>query len=324
MQQRWRKVLVTGGAGFIGSWVVERVQEEAEGVHVLDDLSTGARENVRGSEGLTLRVGSVLDDQSLDGAFADAPDLVIHFAGIVGMRLAHSHRQRSYELAVEGARRVLERADCPVLLASSSAVYGLTEGDAVHEGLPLTREQVRAYDGGVAGYALGKLDAEQLARDAAVAGTPTLSLRFFNVVGPRQSGRYGMVLPTFVEAALAGDDLVVHGDGSQTRSFSEVRTVADLVVRLAGRSELFDGRVLNVGCPHAATVLELAQRVVAATGSRSQLVHVPYETVFPGRRDVQGRKPDTTALEELLGPVDWPDLDCIVRDTIAVAQRRSA
>ncbi|MBN2800449.1 MAG: NAD-dependent epimerase/dehydratase family protein [Deltaproteobacteria bacterium] len=311
------RVLVTGGAGFIGSWLVEALLAAGFSVRVLDDLSTGRRENLPDS--VELIVGDVLDAEALEGACAGM-DGVFHLAGVVGMRLAHTHKNYSYRVAVESTERLLGFFDGPVVLASSSAVYGLTDDTAVAEDFPITDDSVRRYDGDEVGYALGKWHMEDRALRAVAKGHKVMVLRPFNVVGPRQTGTYGMVVPTFVKLALAGAPLVIHDDGLQTRCFGHVRTFVDAVLGLAANpaSWVPGQNVVNIGNDQPVSILELARVVGEEVGTELHLEFVPYGEVFPGRRDVRDRRPDSRRLEQLLGRApSWPDMSEVVRDILA-------
>lgn len=219
-ESAWRRgfVLVTGGAGFIGCWVVRDLLGKGCQVRVMDDLSTGCLSNLPAHPRLEVVEGDVTHVEDMNRAAAGA-GLIIHLAAVVGVRLAHSQAEKAYRVSVDGARNLFSKSRAPTVLASSSAVYGLTSDGAACEDDPIDEETVRAYDGGHSGYALGKWHAELLAREAAGRGQRVLVLRLFNTIGPRQTDRYGMVLPTFVRAALAGTPLVVHGDGLQTAVF---------------------------------------------------------------------------------------------------------
>jgi UDP-glucose 4-epimerase len=311
------RVLVTGGAGFIGSHLVRRLLAQGAQVTVLDDLSTGREENLPDHPRLRLVRGCITDPRAVRAA--GPADLVLHFAGVVGMRLATRERERAYRVAVEGTCRVLrETAPAPVVLCSSSAVYGLDAACPVGERLGLPVRALLAYDGGSPGYASGKRRLEQLGHASARGGRRVLVIRPFNVVGPGQTGAYGMVLPSFVERARAGLPLEVYDDGGQTRCFSEVRVFTACVLALARAPEAWTRRprVVNVGCSSPTSIAELARMVLQETRSSSTIRHLPYTHVFGGRRDVRERVPDTTRLRALVGDTAWPDIRAIVRDVV--------
>lgn len=319
-------MFVTGGAGFLGSWIVRELLELGLSVTVLDDLSTGCLTNLPVHPRLRLVRGSVLDPAATRDA-AGSCSSGIHLAAVVGMRLAHSAAAHAYEVAVYGIRNLVDHTgDFPLIVVSSSAVYGLTDGVPVGEDLDVGDASALAYDGGKPGYALGKRHLEVLAQEAAERGRALVVLRPFNVAGPRQSERYGMVVPSFVRRALAGSPLEVHDDGMQTRSFCNVRTFARVVVDILRRPDAWrtPPRVLNVGNPVPTRILDLARIVLDETGSRSPITHVAYQDVFPGRTDVRGRIPDTHALEAWLGKPRWSSAREIVRAVVASERAAAA
>lgn len=305
-----KSVCVTGGAGFIGSWVVNRLLSLGHVVTVLDDLSSAGRPPPR-TEGLRFVHGSVLEPAAIDDATRGA-DMLIHLAGIVGMRLAKAERQRALRVSVEGTELLLARTPAiPVVLASSSAVYGLTAVLAAAEYMGGPEERALEYDGGQVGYATGKWRMEELGRRAA---RPVMCVRPFNVVGPGQISTWGMVVPSFVERARAGSELIVYNDGRQSRSFSFVGTFVDALLRAMSIPEAWSlpDRALNIGAPTATSIIDLARLVITRTESTSSIVHMPYEVVFPNCRDLAARTPDTTRLTSLIGSVEWPSLERIV------------
>lgn len=313
--------LVTGGCGFIGRALVRRLAAGGARVIVLDDLSSGSRELLPAAAGIELVVGSVTD-AALVQRLGERADAAFHLAGVVGMRLARAEAAKAYLVATRGIETLMQAmGDRPLVAFSSSAVYGIDRADAVSEDDRLQSADALAYDGGRTGYAAGKLDMEQR---AAARAAPVLVLRPFNVVGPQQSGCYGMVLPTFIERAAADADLEVHGDGLQLRCFSGVDVAVDCVLRLfqlfrAGRLQ---HRVFNLGCTRPTTILELARLVRQAAGSASRIRHVPYEQVFPGARDCRIRIPDPSRIEAALGPIRWPGIADIVDELLRL--RRAA
>lgn len=312
-------VCVTGGAGFIGTCLVSRLLEQGHRVAVIDDLSSGVLPPAPRARLRFVRA-SVLDTSALSNAVRDAT-LVFHLAGTVGMRQVSRHLEHSYRVAVEGTRNLLACAPgIPSVLFSSSAVYGHIFQNPVHEGQAGTESLALEYDGGQRGYAAGKLQMEALGRGA---GWPVLCVRPFNVVGPGQVSAWGMVVPTFADRALAGEPLPVFDDGLQTRSFSEVGTFVDTLLRvvsLAPAWQLKD-HALNIGAPDETSIRDLAREVLQATASKSPVLNVPYKQVFPGRRDVRSRVPDVTRLQNLLGPVRWPSIAEVVRAVIAERTR---
>lgn len=316
------RVLVTGGCGFIGRAVVARLLSRGCQVNVLDNLLTGLFDHdLMDHPNATMFRGSVLDPTAVEAA-ANNADLVIHMASVVGQMLAHAAPHAAYRVAVMGTSHVLGHAKCPVVSFSSSAVYGIEARGPVSESLLGLAPLAQDYDGGRNGYATGKLEAEYLVdKWAAETGRPAMNIRPFNVVGPGQVGHYGMVLPRFIGAALHGEPIEVYGDGLQTRSFSDIDTFADVLLRLIELDTW--PSVVNVGTPTATRIGDLATKVLhAVSPSRTiGIISRPFDEVFPGGgRDVQERTPDTTLLESLIGPVAWPSIDEIVKKTVRSMQ----
>lgn len=298
-------ILVTGGAGFIGSHLVDHLLARGDRVVVVDDLSTGRRENLDqafGSEGkerlelLEGTVGSILP--SLE---PDRFDLVFHLAAAVGVRLVVEQPIRTIETNVHETSAVLEfvrRARVPTLIASTSEVYGKGSGG------PMSETDDVIYGPTVVprwSYACSKAIDEYLAiahhRDGLV---PTVVIRFFNTVGPRQSGDYGMVLPRFVKAAMAGETIEVHGDGTQSRCFCDVRDVVPALPRLLEDPD-HRGRVFNLGRDESVTIEELARTVCRRLGSRSEIRFVDYEEAFDSDfEDLQVRIPDLSRVRDAI------------------------
>ena len=298
------RALVTGGAGFIGSHLAETLLGEGHEVVVLDDLSTGRVENLQavlGHAGLSLVEGSVTDEALVEKLCGGA-DLVYHLAAAVGVRLILERPVETIATNIVGAEVVLRAAardGTPVVLASSSEVYG--KNDRV----PLSEEDDRILGPTTKSrwsYACAKAIDEFLGlayhREH---GLPVVILRLFNTVGPRQTGRYGMVLPRFVRQALEGQPITVYGDGQQTRSFTDVDDAVRMMIALS-KSPVAAGQVFNVGTPHEVTIAEVARRVQALTGSDSPIRHVPYEEAYqPGFEDLRRRVPDVSKAERLIG-----------------------
>ncbi len=312
--------LVTGGAGFIGSHLVERFLAEGARVTVVDDLSTGRRENlaaVRTDPRLELIEARVSDCASLL-ALAAAADAIVHLAAAVGVELVVRSPIRTLRTNLDETEAVLAAAvgaAVPVLLASTSEVYGKSQ-----------REEFREDDDLVIGppylgrwsYACSKLMDEFLALACArERGLPVLIVRLFNTVGPRQTGRYGMVLPRFIEAARAGRPLRVYGDGRQARCFCHVADTVEALTRLL-RCPAARGQIVNVGGTEEVSIRTLAERVIAVLGSTSGIEHVPYETAYaPGFEDMQRRRPAVDKLERLTGFRPRRPLEEIIRLTAA-------
>lgn len=332
-----RRVLVTGGAGFIGSHLVQKLLEAGAQVTVLDDLSTGQLSNLTellGRPGLTLREGSILDPALLGECFLGV-DVVFHMAAVVGVGLVLEQPVRTLDVNVEGTRNVLRaatEASAGVLLASSSEVYGCAAEPPFREDDHLlfgaTSEPRWSY---AASKAIGEWEAFARAREDGLSATV---VRLFNTVGPRQRGAYGMVLPRFVKAALAGEPLMVFGDGRQTRSFCHVfdvvRALMALGARLAAASQGAGGRgsrsqiptrVYNIGGDREVTIEALARLVRRLADSRSEIVHMPYREAYGVHfQDLRRRRPDVSRLAEELGWRPTRDLVHTVRDLLECAR----
>ncbi len=307
-------VLVTGGCGFIGHHLVQRLLGSGRRVIVVDDISTGALENLPAHPALTVVTASILDDDAWRAA--GEVDRVYHLAGVVGMRLATREREHAYRVAVEGTERTLAATgDAPIVLFSSSAVYGRRHAAHASESTVLEERDTLDYDGGQPGYATGKLRLEQFGLTAAAQGRRVLIVRPFNVIGARQSAAYGMVLPTFLDRAFAGHPLEVHDDGLQTRAFSDIDVFLETLERLVDEPAAWDTPepIYNLGTTDATSIIDLARHVVEAAGGASAIDFTPYASAFPGRTDVRARVPDSGRLDALLGPVAWPSCQDIVR-----------
>jgi UDP-glucose 4-epimerase len=321
-----RSALVTGGSGFIGSHLCERLLADGWEVFALDDLSTGSAENVRNLRGrpeFHLVVESVLS-RAVVSELVHRCDVVFHLAAAVGVRLIVEQPGRTLLTNVQGTETVLEYASRfgkPVLVASSSEVYG----DHVAENLPL-REDARRIYGPTTAKRWAYADTKAMDEFLALArheeeGLTCVIARLFNTVGPRQSGRYGNVIPRFVQAALAGRPLEIHGDGTQTRCFCHV---SDTVRGLAGLMDepTTSGEIFNVGSTESVTIRELAERVIRATDSSSELVFVPYDEVYAhGIEEMFQRMPAIDKIEAAIGWRPSQSLDQILAELISQARR---
>lgn len=314
------KALVTGGAGFIGSHLTEALLAAGYDVVVLDDLSTGRLENLQGVQGhprFTLAVGSVKDEALVQKLTADA-DVVYHLAAAVGVRLILERPVETIETNIVGTEMVLRAAAhrlTRVVIASTSEVYG--KNDRV----PLSEDDDRILGPTTKSrwsYAGSKAIDEFLGlayhRER---GLPVVILRFFNTVGPRQTGRYGMVVPRFVRQALDGQPITVYGDGGQSRCFTDVEDAVRATIALSLSPEA-PGQVFNVGAAEEVTIAQLAERVKALTGSPSPIVHVPYDEAYqPGFEDLRRRVPDLHKIERAIGYRPEVSLDETLRRVIA-------
>lgn len=317
--------LVTGGAGFIGSHLVERLLERGDSVTVLDNLSTGQQSNVdrcSGHEHYRFVHGSILDDLIVD-ELAHQADVIIHLAAAVGVKLIVDQPLWSFITNVRGSENVIgaaHRYGRKILVASTSEVYGKNESDALDEqsdrvlGTPSTIRW---------SYSTAKAVDEILANlYHEERGLPVIITRFFNTVGPRQSPAYGMVIPRFIQQALAGDPIQVFGDGEQTRCFAHVDDVVAAVLLLLDDERAIGG-TFNIGSPNEISMNDLAARVKEATGSDASIEHIPYEVAYAkGFEDMRRRVPDTTRIRTLTGWQPQKGLDEILTET--VAQMREA
>ncbi|MBD3237437.1 MAG: NAD-dependent epimerase/dehydratase family protein [Candidatus Eisenbacteria bacterium] len=313
------QALVTGGAGFIGSHLTRALLDRGETVVVLDNLSTGRSDNLaelREGPRLRLIVGDARDPATVAAAM-EGCDAIFHLAAHVGVRRIVQQALGSLLNNLHCSLTVLEQAARRRLRTihfSSSEVYGKGRGDVLIEDqdLAIGPPNVSRWS-----YAAGKAVDESLAMAYhAERGLPVTVVRCFNTCGPRQTGRYGMVLPTFVRQALAGRPLTVHGDGSQTRCFSYVGDVVRGVLALQGAPATV-GELFNVGNDVEVTIRELAERIVKLTDSRSPIVTVPYERVFGEPfEDIRRRVPSLQKIRSFIGYQPRVDLDELLRITI--------
>ncbi|WP_135806371.1 NAD-dependent epimerase/dehydratase family protein [Halorussus marinus] len=312
-------ILITGGSGFIGSHLADHLLDESnDKILVLDDFSTGDAGNLDhlDTDRVEVRDGDIRDAETVRETVGDA-DAVYHLAAAVGVQNIVENPLNSLKTNLEGTENVLEAAAedrTPVFLASSSEVYGKSEDvpfsesdDAVYGPTTTTRW----------GYATAKATDEFLALAYAdERDLPVVIGRYFNIVGPRQTGQYGMVIPTFVEQALAGEDLTVYGDGTQTRSFTHVADAVELTHELL-ENEDAHGEIFNVGAPDPTSINDLADRAIELTDSDSEITHVPFEKVYgEDFEEPDQREPDVTKLRETLGWTPEADLDRILTDVI--------
>src|SRR3569833_1061253 len=310
-----KRVLVTGGCGFIGADLVRLLLGKGYAVTVLDDLSTGHREDLPTDGDVRFVEGNVLDRATVEAAATDA-GFVFHPASVVGMKRATDDPDWTYRVSVDGAQTVLDGSgNIPIVLFSSSAVYGLVTRGDVAEAALVTPETAMTYDGGKRGYAAGKLESERRGVAARKDGRAVMILRPFNTVGPRQRVESGMVIPRLVHQALTGQPLTIFGDGTQMRCFSAVARVIECVVKLSETPGAWTSEyaAYNIGSRESTPIGHLAKIVLEETRSTSTIEYTPYDQVFPGKQDVQMRVPDGTALTSQIGSVDWPDLRTIVR-----------
>lgn len=322
-----RNILITGGAGFIGSHLAEALLRQGRRVVVLDDLSTGSLENIsllERFEGLTFYRGSVRDVDMLRHA-ADGCDIVFHLAALVGVRKIMEQPASAIETNVYGTGQVLKAAlaqGARLVFASTSEVYGKGNTIPFQEDGPVVLGPASRTRWA---YAASKLTAEFLvlahARDS---GLDTVIVRLFNTVGPRQTGKFGMVIPRFVNQALSGQALTVYGDGEQTRCFMHVHDAVEGLLRLAS-CEKAQGLVVNLGATREIRIKDLARLVMDAVQRASQTpppgwVSVPLETIYDGAfEDMDRRAPDISRLCALTGWKPGRNIHDILHDILKAA-----
>jgi UDP-glucose 4-epimerase len=314
------KVLITGGAGFIGSHLADHLLGQGHQVIILDDLSTGRLSNIdhlMGRADVEFILGSILNADLVDGVMARA-DVVYHLAAAVGVELIVEKPLQSLMTNIRGSEIVFEKAHkhgTRVLVTSTSEIYGKNTSDRLHEeddrilGSPLKSRW---------SYSEAKAIDEILAYTYwREKNLETVIVRLFNTVGPRQTGSYGMVIPRFVSQALRNDPITVYGDGQQTRCFCFVGDVVKGMVALCDEPSAY-GRVFNLGGREEVSMLDLAQRIVDKAGSSSRVELIPYDVAYEeGFEDMQRRVPDTTRAEGLVGFRPTVSLDEIIEQVIA-------
>jgi UDP-glucose 4-epimerase len=314
------RVLITGGAGFIGSHLTDAYLERGDEVFIIDDLSTGSIGNIAHNKKhprFHYTVDSV-QNYPIVAELVDQCDVVFHLAAAVGVKLIVESPVRTIETNVRGTEVVLAAANKKkkkVLIASTSEVYGLSDHVPFREDGNLV---MGATTKGRWSYACSKAIDEFLAlaywREKKL---PTIVVRLFNTVGPRQTGQYGMVIPTLVKQALAGRPLTVFGDGKQTRCFGYVGDVVDALVRLMDHEDAV-GQVYNIGSNEEVSIATLAERIRELTSSASEIVFIPYDEAYEeGFEDMPRRVPDISKVGALVGFKPKTSLDGILREVIA-------
>ena len=309
--------LVTGGAGFIGSHLCERLISDGHTVTAIDNFSTGRASNLASLKAIdqfTLVEGSILDAAVLNPLIRTA-DYVFHLAAAVGVFNIVNNPLESLLTNIRGTENVLEAAyetKTPVFLTSSSEVYGKNVSDSLKEsddrvlGSPVTLRW---------SYSEAKAIDESLAYAYFVEKQlETRIVRFFNTVGPRQLGAYGMVVPRFVKAALSNEPITIYGDGNQTRCFAHVFDVIDAVIAIAF-AENTVGKVINIGNDYEISINDLAKRIIDKTGSKSEIVFVPYAEAYgDGFEDMERRVPNIDLINQLVGWKPQRDLSTMISD----------
>ena len=319
------RVLITGGAGFVGSHLTDLLLARGDQVTVLDDLSTGRHDNIRdhiGDPNFEFILGSILNEALVDDAVRRS-DVVLHLAAAVGVELIVGRPLESLATNIRGSEIVLEKCHKygrKVLVTSTSEIYGKNDSDLLSEdddrilGSPLKTRW---------SYSEAKAIEEVLAYSYwKEKGLPAVIVRLFNTVGPRQVGFYGMVVPRFVEQALKGQPITVYGDGTQRRCFGHVADITAALVGLIDSREA-EGQVFNVGAQEEVSIADLAQRVIDQLGSSSPIVKITYDEAYEeGFEDMPRRRPDTAKIKALLGWEPQRGLDQIIDDVAADIRSR--
>lgn len=246
--------------------------------------------------------------------------MIIHLASVVGMRLATKNKKLTYDIATTGTSNVINTfEDVPIVLFSSSAVYGVANRSPTKEDLPIIFEELLKYDGGQIGYACGKWHMEQIGLKASKKGRKVMIVRPFNVIGANQVGTYDMVVPTFINLALTGRPLTIYDDGFQVRSFSCVNMFVKCFFKIMQFEEAWttNNNIFNIGTGNGYSINDLALMVLEETQSSSVVEYHLYEEFFPDHKDVVYRVPDTGYGEKYYGKTEWPSLRNIVRHILA-------
>ncbi len=319
------KVLITGGAGFIGCHLAEEHLKKGDQVTVIDDLSTGSKENISAlipNSSFKFVQDTVLDKKALDPLMADC-DICYHLAAAVGVYTIVEKPLNSLFTNIKGTEVVLELADKykkKILVASTSEVYGKSnkfpfkEDDDTIMGTTSKSRWSYAY-----AKALDEFMALAYYQERKL---PVVVVRFFNTVGPRQTGRYGMVIPNFVRQALRNEKVTIFGDGHQSRCFTFVGDVVNAIMKLMECKEAV-GQVINVGNNKEISMEDLAKKIIEKTGSKSELVYIPYSEAYPlGFEDMERRIPDLSKIKHLIGYNPEVELDEILDKVIAHKKTR--
>jgi UDP-glucose 4-epimerase len=320
------KILITGGAGFIGSHLCERLVSEGHRITAIDNFSTGHASNLarlKNVDGFKIVDGSILDTQIL-APLINESDYVFHLAAAVGVFNIVNNPLESLLTNIRGTENVLDAANAtntPVFLTSSSEVYGKNISDSLKEsddrilGSPVTLRW---------SYSEAKAIDESLAYAYFVEKQlETRIVRFFNTVGPRQLGAYGMVVPRFIEAALSNHPITIYGDGKQTRCFAHVFDVIDAVIAIAF-AENTVGKVINIGNDYEISINDLARKIINETGSKSEIVYVPYAEAYgDGFEDMERRVPNIDLINQLVGWKPQRNLSTMISDIADHMKMRS-
>jgi UDP-glucose 4-epimerase len=320
------RALITGGAGFIGSHLAEALLEHGDKVIVIDNLSTGSIDNImhlKGRAGFEYFIESV-DNEPFLAELIDRSDVVFHFAAAVGVKLIVEQPVYTIETNIHGTEVVLKHANKKkklVVIASTSEVYGKSEDVPFREDSDLVMGPTPKHRWA---YACSKAIDEFLALAYwKERKLPVIIVRFFNTVGPRQTGQYGMVIPNFVQQALAGEPITVFGDGTQSRSFTHVADVVGALLKLVNEPKAI-GQVINLGNIQEITIGQLAERVRLLSGSKSPITLIPYDEAYEsGFEDMPRRVPDLSKAEAMIGYKPKYSLEDILTQVIAYFRQKS-
>jgi nucleoside-diphosphate-sugar epimerase len=318
------KILITGGAGFIGSHLAEALLERREEVFIIDDLSTGSIDNIihlKDNPRFHYTIDTI-KNQSVMAELVDRCDYIIHLAAAVGVKLIVESPVNTIETNIYGTEIVLQLANKKkkkVIIASTSEVYGKNDEVPFKEDADMVLGPTTK---GRWSYACSKAIDEFLALAYyKEKKLPVVIARLFNTVGPRQTGRYGMVVPTFVQQALRGHAITVYGDGTQTRSFTHVRDVVKALIGIAHHAEAV-GQVFNIGNNKEISIEALAKRIREKTGSSSEIVYIPYDQAYEeGFEDMLRRVPDITKINRLIGFAPEAGIEEIIDSVIDYYKR---
>lgn len=319
------RYLITGGAGFIGSHLAESLLDQSDSVTIIDNLSTGRFENIQhlvGNSNFRFAIDTITNEVVMD-RLASNCDVIFHLAAAVGVQLIVEHPVHTIETNVMGTEAVLKAAlryRAKVLLASTSEVYGKGNG------IPFSEEDdvlLGSTSRSRWSYAASKMVDEFLGLAyQREYGLEVVIMRFFNTVGPRQTGRYGMVIPRFIRQAIRNEPITVYGDGTQSRCFCDARDVVQALIGLADHPDA-PGKVYNIGSTEEVTIQELAKRVIKITKSKSDITHMPYDQAYaPGFEDMRRRVPDLHRINSLLNWNPQRSLDEILKSVMRYEEKR--
>ena len=313
------RVLITGGAGFIGSHLADHYVAKGDQVTILDNFSTGAKENIAHLTGKITNTDGDIRNVDLVEKLTQEADLVLHMAAALGVNTILESPLESMSTNISGSEVVLNAAakfNKRIIIASTSEIYGknpkqpLSEGDDRVVGAP---QKIRWT------YSDAKAIEEAMATALhAQNKLPVSTVRLFNTVGPRQTGRYGMVVPRFVQAALKNQNLTIYGDGTQSRVFCHVDDAAQAIATIA-ETDATIGEIFNVGGSGEITIKALAEKVISTTKSQSVITYTPYSDAYPaGFEDIQRRVPDISKIKMAIGWAPTKDLETIIKDIAGI------